>query len=519
MSDKNGIVLNRMYTGSYLSTNLGHEVINMFQADNGRHYLYLNAKGNYSPRGREAETMLLVRGSGDNRIEVVGMAKNLHPVASACCTLSRNLAIINERVQKEQIKFMNSTGHDIRYGGVPVTDIFGERGQQSIFVSYWTDKEDFYTPRKGNTLIIEFTPSKAKSDNARTGISRKKKDSGEEIIVRMSEHNFASTSLHQFIYDGEDLRILSKVCDVNRDGKEQFWENPNNMIEFPIECNECRTSLFDICQIQNDENRFSNALSYFIDKYPELWQRFFQEYLNDDHLGRILSVTREEDAKVDDKTYLQPTGGRIDLLVRTDNSYLIIENKIDSDIIVQDEVSQLCRYYNYVSHLIREETGYWEDYIQNCQERLDARIRQYDGLSERAKENERGVKWNKEISDLSQKLQKAKLQSKHVREKRIIGLVLAPDYNMPEDDKLVVSEHVRFRKLPYSAMYEWLKIHACEEMAKDVNFRDFHSAMKRHKYSHRSISLYEEMKNRFYTRIRDFHMGDYKRNNFICPAQ
>ena len=31
------IVLNRMYTGSYLSSNLGHEVINMFQADNGKH--------------------------------------------------------------------------------------------------------------------------------------------------------------------------------------------------------------------------------------------------------------------------------------------------------------------------------------------------------------------------------------------------------------------------------------------------------------------------------------------------
>ena len=39
-SDKAGIVLNRMYTGSYLSSNLGHEVINMFQADNERYYLY-----------------------------------------------------------------------------------------------------------------------------------------------------------------------------------------------------------------------------------------------------------------------------------------------------------------------------------------------------------------------------------------------------------------------------------------------------------------------------------------------
>lgn len=30
---KHSIVLNRMYAGTYLSTNLGHEVTNMFQAD------------------------------------------------------------------------------------------------------------------------------------------------------------------------------------------------------------------------------------------------------------------------------------------------------------------------------------------------------------------------------------------------------------------------------------------------------------------------------------------------------
>ena len=53
MSEKKGIVLNRMYTGSYLSTNLGHEVINMFQADNGKHYLYLNDKGNFDKKRKQ----------------------------------------------------------------------------------------------------------------------------------------------------------------------------------------------------------------------------------------------------------------------------------------------------------------------------------------------------------------------------------------------------------------------------------------------------------------------------------
>ena len=96
------IVLNRMYTGSYLSSNLGHEVINMFQADNGKHYLYLNSKGNFSNAGTSVGTMLLVRGIGDKRVEVVGLAKNLKPVDSARCTLPRDLGRVDKEVQTKQ---------------------------------------------------------------------------------------------------------------------------------------------------------------------------------------------------------------------------------------------------------------------------------------------------------------------------------------------------------------------------------------------------------------------------------
>ena len=42
------IVINRMYVGDYLSSNLGHEVINMYTADNDKHYLYLNAYGSFA---------------------------------------------------------------------------------------------------------------------------------------------------------------------------------------------------------------------------------------------------------------------------------------------------------------------------------------------------------------------------------------------------------------------------------------------------------------------------------------
>ena len=160
-SREKGIVLNRMYTGSYLSSNLGHEVINMFQADDDNYYLYLNAKGNFAAEGIKVGTMLLVRGIGKGSIEVVGMATKLKRVNSANNPLSRDLGVINEQVRKEQDIFLES----ITYGTVPILDVFGEGGQQSIYVSYWVKKEDFYTPKKGVRIIIEFPPQKKNNDD------------------------------------------------------------------------------------------------------------------------------------------------------------------------------------------------------------------------------------------------------------------------------------------------------------------------------------------------------------------
>lgn len=41
--DKTGVVLNRMYVGDYLISNLGHEAINLYKTDNRGNYLYLNS--------------------------------------------------------------------------------------------------------------------------------------------------------------------------------------------------------------------------------------------------------------------------------------------------------------------------------------------------------------------------------------------------------------------------------------------------------------------------------------------
>ena len=70
-----GIVLNRMYAGQYLEHNLGHEVINFFRADDGNHYLYLNAKGDFaSEHVGKIGYMFLVKYHAPGVVEVVGTA-------------------------------------------------------------------------------------------------------------------------------------------------------------------------------------------------------------------------------------------------------------------------------------------------------------------------------------------------------------------------------------------------------------------------------------------------------------
>ena len=465
---RTGIVLNRMYTGSYLSSNLGHEVINMFQADDDNHYLYLNSKGNFSSRGKYIGTMLLVRGIGDQQIEVVGMAKNLTAVESACCQLPRDLGRINKRVQTAQMLFIEN----IKYGGQPVKEIFGEEGQQSVFVSYVADNKSFYKPQK--RIVINFG---SEDENADVNLSI----------------NFASTSLHQFIeYDSapKDWQQLENLC-----ADPSLWYLDNTKVYVPDGFTERQDSLFDICRIQDDENRFSNALSYFIDNYPDVWIGLFQTKLGGIKLSKIDSVSREENAKIEGN---KSTGGRIDLLIRTPECYIVIENKIDSGIIIEGGKSQIERYYNYVISLKDEEILRLSKELLSLEEQKAKRDKQYNSLQN--KKGVRGLGWKNQLEEWTTQIDNLKKEYSQVKNRVFRGIVLCPNYNCPKLEQLQLRDYT-YELLLYSEVYDWLKKNASEELVKDSNFRAFHDAIKKHKYKTKSEALYEDMKTRFYSRI------------------
>jgi hypothetical protein len=281
---------------------------------------------------------------------------------------------------------------------------------------------------------------------------------------------------------------------------ENLWEISNRKpceVYKIVDEAERRVSLFDICKIQNDENRFSNALSYFILQYPEIWQKLLQDLIESEDLGEIESVTREEDAKVSNNAN---TGGRIDLLIRTKKYYIIIENKIESGIIKNNELTQLARYYHYVKYLQEEQIAMLNEEKKKVKKLKDEQKQKLE--NPRNRNSKKRCVWENMFNECKGQLDNIESQKKEVESKLIKGLVLTPNYNKPNEELLKVKDDFSFKAITYKFIYGWLQENAQNELKNDVNFKDFYNAMKPHTYDYKSDALYEDMLEKFVRRIR-----------------
>ena len=434
-STKPGIVLNRMYAGDYLSTNLGHEVINMFQADNGNHYIYLNATGNFARiHSGKIGYMLLVKYHAEGIFEVIGKAEGLTDIDGANATLKQDYKAVDPTISKAQNDYIER--ENITYGGVPIRKIFSDAEQQNIFVTFKAAR--LYKPNR--RIFIGY---------------------GVDAYVVLNGYKQAKTSLKTYVYpegtfkgDQKRENIEEKKVDYTKlrglIEQDDLWVESNKCINDDLlKIKSREVSIFDICQIQNDENRFSYALAYFMTqpKYKKLWQSFFVQY--DIKLGDNYTVAREESAKIEDKNWdhkKRQSGGRIDLLIRDDKNIIVIENKIKSDINSIDgdsEGEQLERYYNYVS-------------------------------------------WSTQVG----KPNKGK-------EPRFI--ILTPNYNPPHIKSKVMAE--LYQVITYGDLYKFLD--GKNEVMTDPNFKAFFEAMHRHTHENVNDYLYYDMLEKFVMRINE----------------
>ena len=435
-NDNKVIVLNRMYVGDYLSTNLGHEVINMFQADNGNHYIYLNATGNFAPiHSGKIGYMLFVKYHAEGIFEVIGKAEGLTYIDGANATLKQDYKAVDPTISKAQNDYIEK--ENITYGGVPIRKIFSDAEQQNIFVTFKAAR--LYKPKPNRRIFIGY---------------------GVDADVVLNGYKQAKTSLKTYVYpegtftgDQKRENIEEKKVDYTKlrglIEQDDLWVESNERINDDLLKIKSRdVSIFDICQIQNDENRFSYALAYFMTqpKYKKLWQSFFGQY--GIKLGDNYTVAREESAKIEDKNWdhkKRQSGGRIDLLIRDDINIIVIENKIKSDINSIDgdsEGEQLERYYNYVS---------WSTQVGKPDEGKEPRF-----------------------------------------------IILTPNYNTPHIKSKVMEE--LYQVITYGDLHKFLK--GRNEVEADANFKAFFEAMHRHTHENVNDYLYYDMLEKFVRRIK-----------------
>ena len=435
---KESIILNRMYDGKYIHHNLGHEVINLFTEDKGRHYIYLNSDG--KTNGISYKYMLLIKRHCQGIIEIIGKAINL----SVCFDSKKN------ENQGKQID-------DIKYGNVKITDIFKGDKWQGIYVSYLAS--EVYIPTQRMFIHLPSTKD-FKEDNDNTQKELEFLIGKQFLIVQLRNHVQALQSQRQYVDKTEeaddDYSKLYNAFFANNDNWTKLSDEnkvPSNLSDYQFR----DISLFDICDIQDSENRFSNAFAYFLkqDAYRELWVDFFKQLQDEEgnsiglNLNCEYNVTREENAKVDKKSYKNKTGGRIDLTIRDDNHFIMIENKIKSSINSKESdkkigCNQLDRYYNYAEWLTKK---------------------------------------NKEGKDVC---------------KKIYAFLLVPNYNIPK-------VAANWRIITYKHLYDFLKNNYFE-FKDDTNFKHFYDAIKRHTYVNFKDFLYDEMKENFYKRIKVYHL-------------
>lgn len=438
--EKKGIVLNRMYVGDYLETNLGHEVINLFQADNGNHYIYLNSTGNFAKEhGGKIGYMLFVKYYDKGLVEVIGMATGLEEIPGADMHLNKKIKFngVDEDIWQLQKKYIEETEGGISYGGVSIFDIFNDAEQQSLFITYKAEK--VYRIKSSERRFIRFSNADENS-----GVNLPTNE-----VIQLSEHQQAKASLKQYIYPSEsgDYDNLFALFEDS-----SLWEE--NVVDV-VDTDKLgaesqrKVSIFDICKIQNDENRFSYALEYFMKRpeYYELWKQFFGLY--NINIKKSFTVEREEDAEIKDKEWDhegKPSGGRIDLLIKDDKNIIVIENKIKSDINTiatdGDDSTQLNRYVNYVDWLV---------------------------------------------------------QTEYEQKPNSYFIILTPSYNIPTIKDVKMKN--LYKIITYADLYNFLKKNLFG-FYNDANFVAFFEAMERHAHKNVNDYLYYEMQEKFYRRIK-----------------
>lgn len=321
-----------MYSGEYLGDNIGHEIINLFKADDGNNYIYLCKDGKYN--GEFPKYVIQVRRYGTRTLEVVNIAE----VDTKWDWNSDK----EPRKKKEKATWKEERAEAIKlikYREVGIESIFKENKEQGTdtFVTFKAKrvvkpKSPVYIAYEGNRVKV----------NISTPFIKPTIILNEKVVVNGKEkYNFdVCEALRNYIYYNENqdsdyfkLNSLIKTAFSNNID----WQPVSEQLGLTVkDSSKIYATPGDIYGISNLELPYSNAFKFFIEKYPQLLSGIFGKICSYFDMHRNYQITR-----------IEREWRNIDILIEVDNELVIvIENKIFSDLNgkKENEITQLDKY-------------------------------------------------------------------------------------------------------------------------------------------------------------------------------
>lgn len=319
------ILLNIMYTGTYLedeNANIGHEIINLFKADNGNNYIYILPYGSMSKKHNDKiKSILLVKRCSSKIIEIIAKATDLKQVAYIQEAFTKD-----ERQSQHQFQLDYLDKNKITYGGLK---------QYKICEHNKGNDECIYVTFKANCIRKASKPIYITTD----------KSNFDCYFMEDVEH-FPSQSPKMYIKEGtKGFDVLEGI--INDD---TLWEDKNTtpkvqeILNKRKNKNESANNFIDIIQKQNDELVFSNLFKYIFDANPSVFSKFAKEVLGIDNFSSNFCTLREKE--------------NIDLLLLSNDKAIVIENKIKSNI------NGICERHDIGSKLVQSQLADYHKYVE-----------------------------------------------------------------------------------------------------------------------------------------------------------
>lgn len=312
MDKERCILVIKMYNGDYLNegSNIGHEVINLFRADNGRHYIYCLPGGTIGvSKDGKVTDILLVQNVGNNTLKVLARINNI----SSDQHIAKHCKFSKEEIKQNVINY--ALEQNVTYNQKPISSIFvankynSEQDISSVNFTFEVESEQYREP-----LLDIYLTSK------------------------IGQYALSNTKFRQTEYftsaNKEDFRTLCTLID-----DDTIWQNEdtapfvNNRTPNPD-----RYTFLTLCHKEYDELSYSNMLAYYFENNPAILQDFVNKILGLPFKAPF-SVKREYK--------------HTDILIENDadRAAIILENKIKSGIngLSEDGRNQLDKYVEEIS--------------------------------------------------------------------------------------------------------------------------------------------------------------------------